>query len=91
MNDFKLMSSPVFWAAMAIIVFMHLLTAFFKAYSGRDSKVIFAANIIAHLTLCFYMLYNRADAMELLLALLISLAANLASRKIKKGGKKDGI
>lgn len=78
---------------MAVIIILHLAAALIRSYkNGKDSLIIAAINTLVHLGLCVFMLINRADGEELLLALLISLTANLASRSIKiKGGKKDGI
>ena len=93
MKDYRLMSSPIFWAVMTVIIILHIASAVMRVHKkGNDPLIITAINILLHLGLCVFMLINRADSEELLLALLISLAANLASRSIRrKGGKKDGI
>lgn len=91
MNDYKLLMSPVFWVGIAVIIILHILAAFFEGSKSRAALAILIINIAAHLVLCFYMLYLRASVDELLLALLISVGANLSSRSIRKRGDKDGI
>lgn len=93
MNDKSLLLSSIYVSLMALIILMHLAAALVRAYkNGKGCIIIAAINTLVHLGLCFYMLASRAGADELLLTLLISLAANIASTSIKrKEGKKDGI
>lgn len=86
--NYNALSQPLIWAALVLIVVLHILSALVPK---RLSFTIVSINFVLHIAMICAMLYLRADPEELFFAMLLSAAAGLLSTKSRRGGADGGI